>query len=276
MILPLLVLVVDGQGKVWWEHRDDFRPHAVDFKKVTHALIRDTTFLNPPNHCLELYSDYTELSGVFVKAPASEGDNPSHNTDAVDVHGTPFYVHDCNFDTGDDNIAGHANDTLVENCYFGKGHGASIGSVCNGWIHNNTFRNIVFNGTTNGVRIKTHPKCDGHVWDVTYENLTMHGVKTPIDINMFYTGNGTLPKTRLVIEKISITNIISDGQHYAGGDITCDPDSPCRSIHLEHVHFDGEKEWTCHGSKGKDCFTEVSGTATDVIPPAFLNSSKLD
>lgn len=48
--------------------------------------------------------------------------------------GDPFYIHDVNFTTGDDNIAGHANNTLVEDSYFGSGHGASIGSLCGSYI----------------------------------------------------------------------------------------------------------------------------------------------
>jgi polygalacturonase len=56
------------------------------------------------------------------------------------VHGDPFYVHDCYFNTGDDNIAAHADNTLVENCHFGTGHGASIGSLCGDWLTNITFR----------------------------------------------------------------------------------------------------------------------------------------
>ena len=53
-----------------------------------HVIIANITIINPPNHCLELYSDYTELSGVKIFAPPSTGtSHPSHNTDAVDVHG---------------------------------------------------------------------------------------------------------------------------------------------------------------------------------------------
>ena len=68
--------------------------------------------------------DARRLAGVEVFAPPSTGEcektnTCSHNTDAVDVHGQPFYIHDVNFTTGDDNVAGHANHTLVEDSYFG-------------------------------------------------------------------------------------------------------------------------------------------------------------
>ena len=97
---------------------------------MTTALIEGIKIVDPPNHCLELYGDNIEVAGARVSAPPSTGtSSPSHNTDALDVHGTPFHVHDCHFDTGDDNVAVHTSHVLVENCVFGHGHGASIGSV---------------------------------------------------------------------------------------------------------------------------------------------------
>jgi hypothetical protein len=76
-----------------------------------------------------------QFDNISVIAPGE-----SHNTDAVDVHGQPFYIHDSHLSVGDDNIAAHVNDTLVEDCYFGTGHGASIGSIGNGYVQNVTFR----------------------------------------------------------------------------------------------------------------------------------------
>ena len=80
--------LIDGQGKVWWEHRDNFRPEIINFGHTNHVLISSITIINPPSHCLELYSDYTEVSHVKIFAPPStHTKHPSHNTDAVDVHG---------------------------------------------------------------------------------------------------------------------------------------------------------------------------------------------
>ena len=59
-------------------------------------------------------------------------------------------MHGCNFTTGDDNVAIHANHTLVEDSYFGTGHGASIGSICDSWVTNVTVRRTTFDGTTAG------------------------------------------------------------------------------------------------------------------------------
>jgi polygalacturonase len=366
---------IDGQGEVWWENRDQFRPKTVKFEKVAFALIQDNTIVNAPSHVLELYADHCEVAGVTILNPPSlHVPKPSHNTDAVDVHGDPFYVHDCYFNTGDDNIAAHANNTLVERCRFGTGHGASIGSLCDVWLTNITFRHIDFNGTTAGARIKVHENCAGRVWNVTYENLTMTNVQTPIDITMLYSelpplSNGTAAKagdppptnschpmplcdvpncTRcgggahgtptfcleccpgctpvaqppytycncsvpsseaakaddrgirvernavsggggagvrggmaaakaatatkkesgFTIDHVTFKNIYSKGEQYSGGDFFCTSGQPCRDITLENLSFSGsDKEWTCSGGKGCDCFTDATGfTVKDVTP----------
>ena len=101
---------------------------------------------NLTNHCLEMYTDSTEIFNIQIYNPPSvlpNSNQESHNTglcstlyskyiqkifsqiyttDGIDVHGQPFYVHDSVINTGDDNVAMHANDTLIENCQFGSGH----------------------------------------------------------------------------------------------------------------------------------------------------------
>lgn len=74
---------------------------------------------------------------------------------------------------GDDNVAIHANGTLIENCRMGTGHGVSIGSISDAYVSNVTVRSCSFENTTAGCRIKTDPGAKGAVWDVTYTNLTM-------------------------------------------------------------------------------------------------------
>jgi polygalacturonase len=204
---------VDGQGFAWWRamekpgQHDLFRPHMVGFSHVKNTILSDTLYLNAPNHVLELGSDFTELVRVKVLTPPSP---IAHNTDAVDVHGSPFYVHHVNFTTGDDNIAAHANDTIVEDSYFGTGHGMSIGSLCGSYLTNITFRrNTLFN-TTAGCRIKSHPNCTGHVWNITYEDLAMDHVTQTIQINQFYFAKPGDPPSSYLFEDIVFRNITSN------------------------------------------------------------------
>ena len=173
------------------------------------------------------------------------------------------------FTTGDDNIAGHANDTLVEDSYFGSGHGASIGSLCDSYIRNFTVRNCSFHGTTAATRIKSHPGCGGHVWDVRYEDLTLHDCPTAIQLNQFYFAKpGDKPAT-MRFERIHFVNITAHrgggGSAGSGGDteavVNLDCDTKYNGVNncdvtLQDVHFTGlskkeqETGMVCKGVKG--------------------------
>ena len=264
---------VQGQGERWWRameqpgQKDIFRPHLVDMSHVTFALLQGVRFVDGPNHVLELGADHAELDGIAVLAPPSTGDVPvhSHNTDAVDVHGSPFFIHHVNFTTGDDNVAVHANDTLVEDSYFGTGHGASIGSLCGSYLTNITFRRITFQGTTAGARIKSHPNCSGHVWNVTYEDLVMRDVLQTIQVNQYYFGTG--PSSYL-FENITFRNITavgagagdsgigSDGGPTHVVNFDCDTGfdgkANCHNFLLDEVqHVDPQGDMYCHGAWGQ-------------------------
>ena len=234
-----------------------FRPHLVDMSHVTHALLQGVRFVDGPNHVLELDADNAELDGIAVVAPPSTGDVPvhSHNTDAVDVHGSPFFIHHVNFSTGDDNVAVHANDTLVEDSFFGSGHGASIGSLCDSYLTNITFRRITFEGTTAGARIKSHPNCSGHVWDVLYEDLALRDHQT-IQVNQYYFGTGL---SNYLFENVIITAVNAGGGS-AGGvthvvNFDCDTGldgANCHNFLLDGVrHVDLQGDMYCHGTWGK-------------------------
>ena len=184
------------------------------------------------------------------------------------------------FTTGDDNIAGHANDTLVEDSYFGSGHGASIGSLCDSYIRNFTVRNCSFHGTTAATRIKSHPGCGGHVWDVRYEDLTLHDCPTAIQLNQFYFAKpGDKPAT-MRFERIHFVNVTAHrgggGSAGSGGDteavVNLDCDTKYNGVNncdvtLQDVHFTGlskkeqETGMVCKG---------VKGTAT--VRPQILSS----
>jgi polygalacturonase len=244
----------DGQGASWWKAKDKVvRPHFFDAKHADHLLMKDCMFLNSPAHVLELYSDFTELSHVQVKSPLE-----SANTDAVDVHGTPFYIHDCHFDTGDDNIAVHASHLLVENCHFGHGHGTSIGSCgSDDFIENVTFRNCDYTETTQAARIKTITGAKKTIIrDVTWDGLTLHNVQHSIIINMFYRGEKNTT-TDVQISDITIKNVkaygtkTDQGKTVSPGKIHCQESSPCTGIHLQNIqHIDSSEPWDCWNAFG--------------------------
>jgi len=254
---------IDGQGATWWPTPDDFRPRIVDWSSTTSGLISGITVKNCPNHCLEMYVNQGEVAGVTITNPPSTGtSNPSHNTDGIDVHGQPFYIHDCHISTGDDNVAQHTNDTLVENCVFGDGHGASIGSICDEYVQNVTFNKITFNKTTAAIRIKTDQGCGGFVKKITYSNLNINNVGTTIDITMYYATSSKA--TTLVIDGVTVENVNATSSTNAG-EFNCVPESPCRDIKLINFNHVGSapKAWTC---------SNAYGTASNVTPSSCLKA----
>ena len=74
--------LVDGQGAAWWPcaKAGCLRPNLV-YSDASNLLIKDLTFLNSPNHNLELYSSPQEVMNVSIFAPDSSAAFPSHNTD---------------------------------------------------------------------------------------------------------------------------------------------------------------------------------------------------
>eukprot|EP00727_Mastigamoeba_balamuthi_P012166 m51a1_g7572 putative polygalacturonase (436) ;mRNA; r:173463-174858 len=246
---------INGQGAVWWANRrNEFRPRTIYPRKTDRVIVTGVTIKDCPDHCMQMYSSNTEIFGITLRAPPSTGiANPSHNTDGIDVHGQNFYVHNCDISVGDDNVAIHESKVRVEDCEFGNGHGASIGSLCTEVISDIVVRNVHFSGTTCGARIKTIPNCGGSLSNVFFQDLVMDNVKKTVEINMFYKLSTPKPPSDLkyTISNINLVNITSNNPQQAG-EFVCDPKSPC-GIVMRDVVQTGNKNlvYGCSHAVGK-------------------------
>eukprot|EP01084_Bolivina_argentea_P082716 149769_1 len=250
---------INGQGETWWK-ADNGGPKTIYAKSSTGFVVDNIKVENCPYHCLEMYTDRTEIKSVTIQNPPSSGSGTiSHNTDGVDVHGQPFYIHDSTINTGDDNIAFHANDTLVSNCKFGTGHGTSIGSLSGGWLKNITVTGCSYTDTTQAIRIKVDNTAGpGKLWDVTFESLTVNKVQQTVVITEFY-NNNKQANCRFQIDGVTLKDIsgTQSGSEDVGI-IDCQKSSPCKNIKLDNVKISGGKqEWDCQ---------EASVSATSVSP----------
>jgi len=89
-----------------------------------------------------------------------------------------------------------ASNISVINSQFGDGHGAAIGSYTQTGISNVVFDGISFTGGALnsgdiGIRIKSDVSRGGLIQNVTYSNICMQNVRTPIILDPFYTVNAT-------------------------------------------------------------------------------------
>ncbi len=192
---------LDGQGAPWWPgYKTNNRPTMVYFGSCSKVLIQNTTFSNSPAQFIGVKGNNAgnvTIQGITVLAPPSTGvAYPSHNTDAIDLAETNALIQNCYLDTGDDNIAigssaGLSRDILVTNCFFGEGHGCSIGSYTSSGVSNLTVINCTFSNTDNGIRIKSDNDRGGTVQNLYYLNLTMTNVSFPFCIYGYYNSIGT-------------------------------------------------------------------------------------
>lgn len=194
--------VIDGQGARWWlarENGETFNPGAmIRFEKGKRFLIRNLKIQNTPGVNITISNsngaNNATIHDVTISEPASEAGKgkASHNTDGIAIWGPHVNIYNCNISNGDDNVVCDTDAQYIHvwNCYFGTGHGASIGSYTNN-IKHVWFDQINMNGTTAGVRLKTGINSDGTLRgggeeDFKFTNFTMTKVANPFSIDCYY------------------------------------------------------------------------------------------
>jgi len=99
----------------------------------------------------------------------------------------------------------------------------------------------VFYNTSFGARIKSWSSNTGAVWDVLYDNLEMHFVKTAIELTQFYKPSSN-PDANNTITNINITNVVAYNTTDATFNFNCSDNHPCVNIILSNItSYDPEK-----------------------------------
>ncbi len=204
---------IDGQGTNWWFPKASTRPNFIQFTSSTRVLIENVTLQNPPTFHIMVKNNNVGLTidGITINTPAS-----SPNTDGMDLASTNVLVRNCSISDGDDNIeiggsSAAAADITVSNCFFGTGHGVSIGSSVNGagnGVHDLIVSNCTFNGTEYGIHIKTDRGIGGVVQNLQYRDLTMANVNFPIAIYGYYNVIGAPTSSIKVSPSMASTDVV--------------------------------------------------------------------
>lgn len=292
--------VIDGAGQPWWQmvraakatHKPGAvvaakRPRLLVFDHCRHILIDGVTIRNSASwQVVPYYSDDVTITNTKILAPA---DSP--NTDGID----PFSSHHVTIshdviDVGDDNVAiksgqpgspgpdDPSTDITITDCTFLHGHGMSIGSEISGGVQRVHVAHIHFQGTDNGVRVKSNRDRGNNIGDLDFRDLTMEDVKTPILISEYYPKipehDVAQPVTRLTphFHDISITNLKATGAKTAGVIVGL-PESPISSITLTNVHITAQTGMTI----GDATVTAHDFTVIPISGPAFtlLENAKI-
>lgn len=272
---------IDGAGLPWWQRfRAERaagapqqgqvpqpgqptampRPRMVWFVGCNRVLVQGVTLKDAPQfHLVPYLCHEVTIEDVRIFSPA---DSP--NTDGIDPTGSRnVLIRRCLIDVGDDNVSFKSNpkeapldNVLVTDCTFKHGHGASVGSNIGGGIRNITVQNCTFEGTDNGIRIKSTRDRGGVVENITYRDLTMKNVGVAITINLFYfdkTGEQErkakpVTATTPSVRNVRIINLTVDGAKTAG-EIIGLPEMPITDVLLDHVRIKAKTGMTLQDAK---------------------------
>jgi polygalacturonase len=255
---------IDGNGAAWWTafnaNKNIERPYLIKISSSSTFLIQGVTLQNSPMFDLAFgAANNVTVNGITISNPST-----APNTDGIDPAGSHYLIENCNISTGDDDIAVKPQDVFcsditVINCTIGAGHGISVGGETNDGLNGMTVTDVTFTNTTDGLRLKAGRGTGGLVENVTYSNIVMNGVPTPIYITSYYVGGSdtqptnpatdpgqTLTSTTPVWENITFTNVTSTDNSTSAVDgiLYGVPESP-----ISNVVFDDVKLST--GTKGR-------------------------
>jgi polygalacturonase len=255
---------IDGNGAVWWGAAEEARrkqsgftlprPNLVVPQRIKNLRITGITLQNSakfalvPTECEDVW-----IEGVKILAPERAA-----NTDAIDPSiSRNVTITNCFIDVGDDNIAIKSgkklpgrefaceNITIVD-CVFKHGHGLSIGSETVGGVRNVFVRNVTFENTDNGIRIKSDRKRGGTVENLVCENITMKNVRGAITVTSYYpkipTNDVAQPVTDTTprYRNITIRNLTATSTKSAGVIVGL-PESGIENVLLENVTITAEQ-----------------------------------
>ncbi len=266
--------VIDGQGARWWlarEQKETFNPGAmIRFERGQRYLLRNFKIQNTPGVNITISNSgkasHATIHDVTISEPASEAGagKASHNTDGISIWGPYVNIYNCNISNGDDNVVcdNDAQYIHVWNCYFGTGHGASIGSFTKN-IKHVWFDQITMNGTTAGIRLKTGSDKTNNVItklrgggeeDFKFTNFTMTNVKNPFSMDCYYDKeynadpavdkanaralDGTTPTYNgVLLQNIKTTDVCSGNAIFLIGR----PESHIKNVTLDNVQINAKK-----------------------------------
>ncbi|MFC4232825.1 glycoside hydrolase family 28 protein [Parasediminibacterium paludis] len=219
---------IDGNGAAWWAaykaNTSIARPRLVYITNCTNLILDSITLQNSPSfHFVPNQCQNVIASNLKIIAPPT-----SPNTDGIDPSDcSGVTITNCTIDNGDDNIAvkgGRINgvlgagcqDLTVTNCTFLHGHGLSVGSETDDGVKNLTVTNCTFNGTTNGIRLKSLTGAGGLMQNLSYSGITMTNVTYPIIIDLNYNGSAPYPADIPSVNGVTIDHLTVTGAKNAG------------------------------------------------------------
>ncbi len=269
---------IDGSGAKWWVPAEAARkkvsgytlprPNLVVLNRSKNVRMSGITLRDAPKfHFVPTECDDVLIEDVTVLAPEEAA-----NTDGIDPSACRnVTITRCLIDVGDDNIAIKAGKKIdgrefacenitITDCVFRRGHGLSIGSETVGGVRGVVVKNCTFDGTENGIRIKSRRDRGGRVEDISYSDLTMTNVYPAISFAAYYQNSSQLKmlkddaaqpvtETTPQFKNIRISNLKAHSTRGAGLIVGL-PEAAISGFVLENVEINAQTGLTIANAKG--------------------------
>ncbi|WCJ34323.1 Pectin lyase-like superfamily protein [Euphorbia peplus] len=240
---------LNGQGSNWWNLDCKHNKKQYCGKRATGLIISHSENIrieslnfkdSPQMHVAFERSNMVYASNLTINAP---WDSP--NTDGIHLqHATNINIRDSIIKTGDDciSIGDGSSHVNINNIKCGPGHGISIGSLgIKGkeekveYVHVNNAR---FEGTQNGVRIKTWQGGRGYARYITFENIIVKNSYNPIIIDQFYCPHKKCSdhlSSAVKVSDIIYKNIKGTSVEKEAVKLACSESIGCKGISMENI-----------------------------------------
>jgi polygalacturonase len=206
---------IDGSGYYWWEpywkKRDSLsatvppdlidwyvpRPRLILFHNTKDSKLENVRLRNSAFWTVHIcYSSSISVEGVDIYNPVLAKGKKAASSDGIDVDSSnDIFIKSCTIACDDDCIAiksGRGSDglrvniptdnVLVENCFFGAGHGGvSIGTETAGGIKNVLVKNCRADGNNMPIKFKPRPGRGGVVENIVHIDWEIKNAGTVID-----------------------------------------------------------------------------------------------
>ncbi|KAL5975814.1 hypothetical protein ACLOJK_020142 [Asimina triloba] len=274
--------MINGRGFQWWQQSCryntkaeclKFAPTALRFLSCARVGLKNLKLKDSPNtHILIEDSRRFKIRQIYITAPEK-----SPNTDGIHIHASrDINLKQLAIGTGDDciSIGDRLSNINISQVHCGPGHGISIGSLGRDTksmvqVKNIHVRDVHFNGTTNGVRIKTWQGAHGYARNISFKNVHFTWVDNPIIIDQYYCSISRACKNQtegVKISDVSYKNMRGTSSTDIAINFMCSETVACTRIHLQDIRLGsiGQKKTTsayCFNAHGS-----IDGIVVPTVP----------
>ncbi|OEL25248.1 Polygalacturonase [Dichanthelium oligosanthes] len=225
-------------------HSSGAKPTLVRFYNSFSVTVRNIQISNSP----QCHLKFDSSGGIKVKniTIASPGDSP--NTDGIHLQNTrDVEIRSSSIGCGDDcvSIQTGCSNVHMKNIVCNPGHGISVGGLGKdnslACVSDVVAENIIVQNALYGVRIKTWQGGVGSVRNITFSNVRVVNVATPIAIDQFYCDRGGGARCANRTGAVAITGVayrrVVGTYSFQPVRLACSDARPCTGVSMVDVRL---------------------------------------